>query len=187
MSDHKPRYTAEQGLHLLREGNHRYVKGKYDGDISESRRHLTAEKGQFPYAVVVTCSDSRVVPEFIFDAGIGDLFVIRSAGNTIDNCALGSIEYAVAHLGCRIVLIMGHEHCGAVRAAITDRHDGHIGYITEEIRANIGDDSDEHAACLDNILNSLRVVRDDLPDREDVMYLGAIYDIVEGTVQFLHL
>ena len=186
-ADHAPRFDAEHAVALLREGNHAYVeKSANEGEIGPERRNLTAVKGQYPYAVVVTCSDSRVVPEFIFNAGIGDLFVIRTAGNTVDNCSLGSIEYAVGHLGVRLVVVMGHTHCGAVKAAIAGRHEGHVGYITEEIHRNIGDDGDEHAACLDNIMNSLRVISDDLPDREDVTYLGAVYDIETGRVEFLH-
>ncbi|MCQ2079552.1 MAG: carbonic anhydrase [archaeon] len=183
--DHKPRFNAGAAFKLLTEGNARFLLGlPSNGDHSAERRRLTAEHGQYPYAIVVTCSDSRVVPEIIFSAGIGDLFVIRTAGNTIDGSSLGSIEYAIAHLGVRLVVVMGHTHCGAITAAVTSRHDGHIGYITDEIQKGIGDEKDVHEACIANIHRSLKIVEDDLPDRHDVRYVGAIYDIVDGSVEF---
>lgn len=184
-ADHAPRYDADCALELLKEGNRTYLGGGFRGDISDRRRHECAEHGQFPYAVIVTCSDSRVIPELIFSAGIGDLFVIRSAGNTIDGCALGGIEYAVSHLGCRLIVIMGHTHCGAVNAAILGRHEAHIEFITREIHAAIGDEKDPVKACIANVHNSLKAVTGDLPDRGDVKFLGAVYDMENGTVEFL--
>lgn len=170
---------------MLAEGNARYLAGESnDGDASAERRKFTAENGQYPYAIVVTCSDSRVVPEIIFSAGIGDLFVIRTAGNTIDDCSLGSIEYAISHLGVRLVVVMGHTHCGAITAAVSGRHGGHVGYITDGIRKGIGKTSDIRDACILNIHRSLKTVEDDLPDRHDVRYIGAVYDIVKGSVDF---
>ena len=94
----------------------------------------TWTKGQSPYAIIVTCSDSRVIPENIFSAGIGELFVIRLAGNIIDDHQLGSIEYAAGHLGCRLVVVLGHTHCGAVDAAINSEPAGYIRCITDEIK-----------------------------------------------------
>ena len=92
--------SAEQALQKLKDGNSEYLSAKTSsGDISLEKRVNTCDKGQQPYAVIVTCSDSRVIPESIFSAGIGDLFVIRVAGNVIDDHQLGSIEYATEHLG----------------------------------------------------------------------------------------
>ncbi len=184
-ADHTPRYDADGALELLRKGNKAYTEGRFCGDITDRRRHECAEHGQFPYAVIVTCSDSRVIPELIFSAGIGDLFVIRSAGNTIDGCALGGIEYAVSHLGCRLVVIMGHTHCGAVNAAILGRHEAHIEFITREIHSAIGCEKDPVKACIANVRNSLKAVTEDLPDRRDVKFLGAVYDTENGVVEFL--
>ena len=184
-ADHKPRYDSEHALGLLKDGNKAYLAGRTSHNIGEERRLKTASEGQFPYAIVITCSDSRVIPEIIFSAGIGDLFVIRTAGNTVDNCSLGSIEYAVSHLGCRLAVVMGHTHCGAINAALTGRHEGHIGFITEEIRRNIGDDADAHTACIDNIRNSIRVITGDLPDFPGFRCIGAFYDIEKGTVEFM--
>lgn len=183
--DHTPRFRAAEAYRLLVEGNGKYLSSESnDGNISADRRTVTAKKGQYPYAIVVTCSDSRVVPEIIFSAGIGDLFVIRTAGNTIDGNSLGSIEYAIAHLGVRLVVVMGHTHCGAVTAAVRGIHERHIANITETIKEGIGDITDIHEACVANIHHSLRIVEDDLPDRHDVRYVGAIYDIEKGDVEF---
>lgn len=144
----------------------------------------TADNGQHPYAVIVTCSDSRVVPEFIFSAGIGDLFVIRGAGNTVDDCTLGSIEYAIAHLRCKLVVVLGHTSCGAVTAAVKGVREKHISNITDRIQSCICGENDVSCACRINIRNTLRIVENDLPDRHDVRYVGGIYDIREGTVEF---
>ena len=152
--------------------------------ISKSRMEDTADHGQHPYAVIVTCSDSRVVPEFIFSAWIGDLFVIRGAGNTIDDCTLGSIEYAIAHLGCKLVVVLGHTSCGAVTAAVQGIRERHVSNITDRIQSCLCGEKDIGCACRKNILNTLRIVEDDLPERHDVRYVGGIYDIREGTVEF---
>jgi carbonic anhydrase len=113
--------NAEEALERLKEGNRRYVGGADAGDVSASVREDKARNGQRPYAVVIACSDSRVIPETIFNAGIGDLFVIRVAGNVIDPHQLGSVEYAAAHLHCPLVLVLGHTGCGAVSAALEIR------------------------------------------------------------------
>ena len=126
----------------LKEGNRRY---RETGDAG--RRMDTAQNGQHPYAIVVCCSDSRVIPEEIFQAGIGDLFVIRVAGNVLDNHQLGSIEYAAGHLNCGHILVLGHTGCGAVHAALTGGGEGFISFITEDILAAIGMERDEEKAC----------------------------------------
>ena len=91
---------------------------------------------------MICCSDSRVLPESLFCAGIGELFVIRVAGNVIDNHQLGSIEYAAEHVGCPLILVLGHDRCGAVDAAIRHDPDGYIKFITDEIREAIGEERD---------------------------------------------
>ena len=116
---HNSNVSAAEAIQKLKEGNARYLDASSNpGDISKLIRKKTCEEGQSPYAIVVTCSDSRVIPESIFSAGIGELFVIRVAGNVIDNHQLGSIEYAADHLGTNLVVVLGHTHCGAVGAAI---------------------------------------------------------------------
>ncbi|MHB8159410.1 MAG: carbonic anhydrase [Thermoleophilia bacterium] len=110
--------TPAQAQQALNDGNGRFVREEYaHEDIGAARRQELAT-WQHPFAVVVTCSDSRVPPELIFDQGLGDVFVVRVAGNVIDADALGSVEYAVEHLRAPLVMVMGHEECGAVKAAI---------------------------------------------------------------------
>jgi carbonic anhydrase len=105
--------SAEQALQRLLEGNARYVKQQ---PIHPDSRPSAA--AQHPMAVILSCSDSRVPPEIIFDQGVGSLFVIRTAGNTYDQLALETIEYAIGHLGTRLILVIGHDQCGAVSAAV---------------------------------------------------------------------
>ena len=123
--------TAREAVERLLAGNQKYIDAKCGiGDISKEIRQRTSQHGQAPYAIIVTCSDSRVIPENIFSAGIGELFVIRLAGNVIDDHQLGSIEYAAGHLGCRLILVMGHTHCGAVEAAMNGNPKNYIKFIT---------------------------------------------------------
>lgn len=129
-------HSYQQVLRLLQEGNRRYVSGQVlRQDVSADKRHRLAEKGQKPLAVVAACSDSRVPPELIFDQGLGDLFVVRTAGNVLDSVAMGSVEYGILQLHTPLLLILGHNHCGAVRATIEGGQvPGSIGAITERIR-----------------------------------------------------
>ncbi len=106
-----------------------------------------ARNGQKPYAIVIGCSDSRVIPERIFHAAMGDLFTIRVAGNVIDDHQLGSIEYAAGHLGTKLILVLGHTQCGAVTAAIDHDPGGYIKFITDEIKRAIGDEKDDYKAA----------------------------------------
>ena len=111
--------TADEAIEKLKSGNMRYLlMNSNSGNVSAALRKFTYEHGQHPHAIIVTCSDSRVIPETIFSAGLGELFVIRVAGNVIDDHQLGSIEYAAGHLGSPVVVVLGHTHCGAVDAAI---------------------------------------------------------------------
>lgn len=184
-------FTADEALERLKAGNERYLGAAVNpGDISPALREKTCAEGQTPYAVVISCSDSRVIPESIFSAGIGELFVIRVAGNVIDNHQLGSIEYAAEHLGCPLVLVMGHNHCGAVDAAINHNPEGRIKFITDEIRAAIGGETEPFAASCLNVLHSVKVIRESIEahHREKIRGLrvcGAVYHIEDGRVEFL--
>ena len=185
--------TAREALRMLKEGNALYMNALTNpGDISPKIRVHTKEHGQFPYAIIITCSDSRVIPEAIFSAGIGDLFVIRLAGNVIDAHQLGSIEYAAEHLGSPLVVVMGHTHCGAVDAAINHNPEGFIKFITDEIQLAIGDEKDPYEACIKNLNHSLALIQHSLDIRHveethDFAAVGAIYDIETGKVDFLPL
>lgn len=174
---------AEEALRILKRGNSEFVSNPRIGNISPDRRRFTSEYGQHPYAVVVTCSDSRVIPEAIFSAGIGDLFVIRSAGNTVDRFVLDSLEYAVGHLGCNLVIVMGHTSCGAVLTAL-EKDEGYGINIIEDIRRCIGCEKDPDKAVLINVRTSIqRIVRD--MGREGLTVEGAMYHIDTGVVDFI--
>lgn len=181
---------ASDAQKKLIEGNLLYLNAeKNPGNISREIRKQTTEEGQFPYAIIITCSDSRVIPESIFSAGIGELFVIRVAGNVIDDHQLGSIEYAADHLGCKLVVVLGHTHCGAVEAAIHHDPDGHIKYITDEISRAIGEETDEYNASCLNVLHSVKMITENLDFQnlkaEGLDVMGAMYDIELGQVIFL--
>lgn len=183
--------TAAEALAKLKEGNQRYLEAKTNpGDISVEIRKKTCDEGQVPYAIVITCSDSRVIPESIFSAGIGELFVIRVAGNVIDKHQLGSVEYAAGHLGSPLVVVLGHSHCGAVGAAISSDPDGYVKFITDEIRKAIGDEKDEMRACCLNVERSVSIIKDSLDIKEleaqgGLEVCGAVYHIDSGKVEFL--
>ncbi|MCM1159253.1 MAG: carbonic anhydrase [Bacteroidales bacterium] len=184
----KENLSAAEALQRLKEGNQRYLSAAANpGDISPQIRQTTCDEGQTPYAIIVTCSDSRVIPESIFMAGIGELFVIRVAGNVMDKHQLGSVEYAADHLGTNLVVVLGHEHCGAVGAAMHDNPGGYIKYITDEIRKAIGEEKDEFRACCLNVERSVAAIKDSLDVKEDgkLKVCGAFYHIGSGKVEFL--
>lgn len=168
----------------LLDANRKYVStGAYLGDVSAQRRKENGS-GQRPGAVVMTCSDSRVVPEAIFSAGLGELFVIRTAGNVAGDSELASLEYAVEHLHVLTVVVLGHTGCGAVQAALCGEFGGAVGLITRPIKSAIGEETDPNKACEMNVREGVRTIREAL-GREDVTVVGAIYDIVSGKVGLL--
>ncbi len=131
--------TAQEAKQLLVDGNKRFTSGKPAlKDIGSARRENLLAKGQKPFATIVSCSDSRVPPELIFDQALGDLFIIRVAGNVVDPVAMGSIEYGVEHLHTPLLVIMGHENCGAVKATVDGGEaPGSIGSIVEKIKPSV--------------------------------------------------
>jgi carbonic anhydrase len=114
----EPAVPPEEALARLMSGNGRYVDGYAAHPHADRPRRMEVAAGQRPFAVILACADSRVAPELIFDQGLGDLFVIRVAGNVVDDAVLASIEYAVIHLGSTLVMALGHERCGAVKATV---------------------------------------------------------------------
>lgn len=183
--------TPQEALSRLQMGNKKYLASmQCIGDTSPSQREKTLAEGQHPYAIIITCSDSRVIPESIFSAGIGDLFVIRIAGNVMDDHQLGSVEYAAEHLGCSLVVVLGHTHCGAVDAAMNHEPEGYIKFITDEITRAIGDEKDEYRACCLNVLHSKATIEESLQIQKDereygLKVVGAMYHLEDGTVEFL--
>lgn len=177
--------AALDALQRLKEGNDNYINSTQAiGDISQQKRHDTWANGQKPFAVIVSCSDSRVIPEAIFSVGIGDLFVIRVAGNVVGNYELGSIEYAVDHLGCKLVVVLGHTGCGAVTAALEDNC-GYVKFITDEIKRAIDCERDLTKASVLNVMQSARKIQDALSNNADVYVCGALYHTDNGTVDFI--
>jgi carbonic anhydrase len=112
-------------LNRLAEGNSRFVADKLDGKLQDSSRRDELTSGQQPHTIVLSCADSRVVPELAFDAGLGELFVLRVAGNVANTSTIASIEYAVAHCGSTVIVVLGHQSCGAVTAAVAGGDNGH--------------------------------------------------------------
>ena len=111
--------SASDALEKLKEGNQRFIEFKQKHPDEDKKRRQEMLKGQHPFVVILSCSDSRVPPELIFDQGLGDIFEIRNAGNVLDEHVIGSIEYAIMHLGVKLVVIMGHQDCGAVGATLS--------------------------------------------------------------------
>jgi len=193
MSEHNTIHyslSADEAKKKLVEGNKKYVESSmYETNISKETL-LRFTKGQSPYAIIVTCSDSRVVPELIFSAGMGELFIIRVAGNVIDDHQLGSIEYAAEHLGAGLVVVLGHTSCGAVGAVISGHSGEYIKYIAEDISEAIGEEKDPYKACCLNVKHSCAVIEKSLIIKHDeeeygLKVAGAVYDIETGEVKFL--
>src|SRR5215813_3306019 len=130
-----PSVGADAALAKLKEGNARFANSKVSSSKPTAARRTETAQGQHPYAIVLGCADSRTAPEIVFDQNIGDLFVVRTAGNLVDDHALGSIEYAVEHLGARLIVVLGHQRCGAVEAAMaSDTAPGHVESLVRDIQ-----------------------------------------------------
>ncbi len=182
--------SAEAGLARLIEGNRIYVEAlDHERDLSPSRIQNLFENGQKPFATVITCSDSRVVPEHIFMTGLGELFVIRVAGNVIGPIEAASAVYACEHLHTRLLLVLGHTHCGAIKAAI-DGEKGALAPITDEIAEVIGNTDDPYEASKLNTEAAIDALSEceelrRLKSKGDLDIRGAIYHTHCGVVDFL--
>ena len=149
-----PSVAPDEALSRLKAGNERFANSKVsEGKPVAARRAETAQ-GQHPFAIVVACADSRTAPEIVFDQGIGDLFVIRTAGNLVDDYALGSIEYGVEHLGVRLIVVLGHERCGAVTAALGGGSaPGHINALVRDIQPAVAASKGKEGDALTNAIH----------------------------------
>ena len=196
--------TAEEALKRLLDGNRNFVANRLtikDSSLTAARQALAG--GQKPYAIILACSDSRVPPEIIFDKGLGEIFVVRVAGNIADPIVLGSIEYAAEHFGSPLIVVLGHKRCGAVSAAVDaeGRPHGNIGAIIKTIApavkqakkdAGSANKSDLVESAIDNniklVVKSLvkqsPVIRS-LVDGGKIRIVGAKYDLDDGTVKLL--
>ena len=197
----RPR-TASESLLALKEGNRRFAEGQvlHAHQAADWRTHLTGE--QHPFATILCCSDSRVPPELVFDQGFGDLFVIRVAGNIIDADVIGSIGYAVLHLKTPLVVVMGHEGCGAVTAALQmldgqSREPKYISGLLKHIvpgltllDQSLCGENRVNAAVEANVRHSVTLLQQ-IPEARDaleqqIVHLeSAIYELTTGRVRFL--
>ena len=191
------RPTPDQALQRLVDGNARFVAGHPEHPNQSVARRVEVAGGQTPFAVVVTCSDSRVSPELYFDQGLGDLFVVRDAGHTLNDHVIGSIEYAIEHLKASIVIVVGHEKCGAVAAAVAGgRADGRIATIVEAIRPAVQETRNQAGDKTDNAIrgNSRRVAKSlavtapilsHAVQSGEIKVFAARYDLASGRVELL--
>jgi carbonic anhydrase len=193
---HPQGIPAADAMAKLMEGNQRYATHREQHPDASLQRRADLTKGQHPYAVIVGCADSRVPPELIFDAGLGDLFVIREAGNVVDDVVLGSVEYAVEHLGVKLVMVMGHELCGAVTAAVNHAREGHVTKIVKLIEPVLAEAKRQpgdpvHNCVLANAKYVARQIRESRPVLEKLVKEGAVkvaaavYEIDSGRVKLL--
>ena len=197
--------TPDQGLALLQEGNRDYVKWNllHLAFYANPAARTQLATSQHPYAIVLSCSDSRVPPEVVFDKGLGEIFTVRVAGNVVAPHELGSIEYAIEHLGANLIVVLGHERCGAVTAtynAYPGHVEGNIGSLTESIypavKAVVGTDpkdTNQSAQIEECILENITQVKESLLENELIKPLveagtlkvvGAKYDLDTGIVTF---
>jgi carbonic anhydrase len=202
MSGHDaPSYTADEALARLKAGNDRFLRGEARFPTIQKEILADLAKGQSPYATILGCSDSRVPPELIFDAGFGELFMIRLAGNVISPEVMGTLQYAGLHLRTPLFVVLGHEGCGAVHAALAAKHAPQqargIARLLENIMPGLTDlpdglapDAEMHAAVEANVRWSMHQVLETPEAKaraaEGVMKLvGAVYELESGIVRFL--
>lgn len=188
--------TPCQGYELLVEGNKRFIN-----NLNTDHDHLElinqTREGQYPFAVILSCMDSRTSTELIFDQGLGDLFSIRVAGNIVNNDILASIEYAVKYVGSKVLMVLGHTECGAIKSAKQGVTDGHITGLLKRIQPSISksllyDDnylfSDKVVYAnvensLEEILNQSEIVKD-MFQRGEIGLVGGVYNVDNGKVDF---
>ena len=188
--------SPDEALVKLVEGNQRFAEGKPQRPNQDANRRQEVATGQHPFAIILSCSDSRVPPEIVFDQGIGDLFIVRTAGNIADDVALGSIEYAVEHLGATLIVVLGHESCGAVTAATQGGEaPGNIATVVEMILPAVESVKDQAGDLVNNSINAnAQLVAKQIEETEPIIaeavkagkvkVLSARYDLDRGQVTF---
>lgn len=180
---------GDEALEKLMEGNKRFVEGRAEHPRQGPERMKETLDGQEPFAVIISCSDSRVVPEIIFDAGIGDLFTIVIAGNVVDDYGLGSIEYAIDHLNTKLVVVLGHRNCGAITAVYTKAEaPGHICSLVPRLNKAVEGCPDLDSAIKKNIRVEVDMLKESEPilkNAEGLKVIGAYYDIGTGKVELI--
>ncbi len=189
--------SPDESLKRLQDGNERFVAGTPTQTTKDASRRTEVAQGQKPFAIVVSCSDSRVGPEVVFDQGLGDIFVVRTAGHVVDDIGLGSIEYAVEHLGSSLILVLGHERCGAVAATVAGGEaPGHIPAIVKAIKPAVAKTKGQAGDAVDNavraqvveVVGQLQKADPVLAERVKAGKLkvaGARYDLDSGRVEII--
>ena len=189
--------TGEQALQKLLDGNQRYAANTATHPDQTPERRTEVAKAQAPFAIVLTCADSRVSPEVVFDQGLGDLFVVRNAGNVLDDHTIGSMEYGVEHLHAPLIIVLGHSKCGAVSAAVAGGHaPGHIASVVEAIEPAVEETKNQAGDKVDNavqanarrmavILNRVEPILNEAVKEGKLKIVAARYDLDSGRVELL--
>lgn len=192
----EPTMSAGDALKALLEGNQRFVAGKLEHPNQSIARRGEVAKGQHPFAAVLACSDSRTAPEIMFDRGLGDLFVVRVAGNVADQVVIESLDYSVKHLGVRAVMILGHNRCGAVTAAVAGHEEeGDVGPMLSELRPAVEATKGMAGDPVENaVRENVEIVVKKLADSPELAamvksgelkVIGGIYDLDTGKIEML--
>lgn len=183
----------EEVIERLKAGNDRFTANKLNGELQDDSRRSELTGGQAPWAIILSCADSRVVPELAFDTGLGELFVLRVAGNIANTDTIASIEYAVAHLGTGVIVVMGHESCGAVGAALAGGDNGYnLNHLLAQIepakaQAGSGDVNTvvkKNAELSANDLYNRSDIIKGAVDKGQVKIMSAFYNLGSGKVDF---
>lgn len=185
--------SPQEALDELKKGNQRFLSNMPINTNYEEQIDATKEL-QKPHSLILTCMDSRVPPEIIFDQGIGNIFVVRNAGNLQDEIVLGSMEYAVKFAGSKLIVVMGHSHCGAVKGAIGNVQSGNLTQLVDKIKPCIpvdsdGDDLVDETAknnvqqTIQQIIENSETIRE-LLSADKIAIVSAFYDIETGAVSF---
>jgi len=185
--------SADAALAKLKEGNLRFTSSEVSQSKPTAARRAETAQEQHPFAIILGCADSRTAPELIFDQNLGDLFVIRTAGNLVDDHALGSIEYAVTHLGARLVVVLGHQRCGAVKAALESDHaPGHVESLVRDIQPAVKAAKDKPGDALSaTVTENARQVAAQIKTKaalgdlaKEVRIVYAVYDLDTGKIDW---
>lgn len=185
--------APDAALKVIKTGNVRFATGDPEHPNQSPEHRAKVALKQTPHTVVVTCSDSRLSPELIFDQGIGDLFVVRTAGNTVDAENLGSVEYATAVLGARLVVVLGHNKCGAVDAAMKGGIlPGNLPAVVKPIqrvlpktKISLDEAIAANVKAVEKTLSAKNKLTADMVKRGQIKVKGAVYEMASGTVKFL--
>ena len=187
--------TQQEIIPRLKEGNQRFVADGLEGNLHDGPRREELTGGQEPYAIILSCADSRVVPELAFDTGLGELFVVRVAGNIANTSSLASIEYAVDHVGSQVIVVLGHQSCGAVTAAMKGGDNGYnlnhlLAHIAPAINASspvasVNDVVKKNAELTTMELLSRSEIIRSFVAKGEVKIVPAYYNLDSGKVEFL--